>query len=111
MIKSTHKQLSWQKKFAAELDPNLIWWNPTNHDSLRLNKVGAKIAKNTLESYLIKISTQLKPKHLLLLERGMPAPYYIEKHDRLEVFDQTVATMLTLHAGDLDTYLTNLLTY
>jgi hypothetical protein len=41
----------------------------------------------------------------------LSVPYFIPQLTDIIVFDQTVATMLTLHAGDLDTYLSNLSKY
>jgi hypothetical protein len=107
-------QAQWQQQIPglAQFSKELVWFNPTNPNSLRLTKYGlAAIPRNEYKYHTIKLANIIKPGHYLLLERAMPAPYFIKKIDQLYVFDEQVAIMLTLHAGDLETCLTNMLTY
>ena len=107
-------QEHWQQQIPglAQFSKELIWFNPINPKSLRLTKYGlAAIPKKEFKSHTINLVEKIKPGHYLLLERAMPAPYYIKKLDQIYVFDEQTAIMLTLHAGDLQTCLTNMLTY
>jgi hypothetical protein len=107
-------QAHWQQKIPSlgKFSKELVWFNPLNPNSLRLTKYGlAAIPKKEYQSHIINLAEKIRPVHYLLLERAMPAPYYIKKMDQIYVYDEQVAIMLTLHAGDLGTYLTNLLTY
>jgi hypothetical protein len=107
-------QAHWQQQIPAlaQFSKELVWFNPLNSNSLRLTKYGlAAIPRKEYQAHTINLAEKIKPGHYLLLERAMPAPYYIKKMDQIYVYDEQVAIMLTLHAGDLGTYLTNLLTY
>lgn len=107
-------QAHWQQQVPAlaQFSKELIWFNPLNPNSLRLTKYGLKaIPDKEFKYHKISLAEPIKPGHYLLLERAMPAPYYIKKMDQIYVFDEQVAVMLTLHAGDLHTCLTNMLTY
>jgi len=113
MSEDTRSQAYWQDLLFSNL-PGIqrsdVWWNPTNHQSLRLSKLAISLIE---EDQYIKVNLQSKiiPKHFILLERAMPKPYYVKKVDQIYVFDQTIAVMLTLHSGDLDTCLSNLINY
>ena len=107
-------QAQWQQTIPslAQFSKELVWFNPLNPNSLRLTKYGlAAIPRNEYKSHTINLVEKIKPGHYLLLERAMPAPYYIKKMDQIYVFDEQVAIMLTLHAGDLATCLSNMLKY
>ena len=107
-------QAQWQQTIPglAQFSKELVWFNPLNPNSLRLTKYGlAAIPQKEYKSHTIKLAKIIKPGHYLLLERAMSAPYYIKKIDQLYVFDEQVAVMLMLHAGDLETCLTNMLRY
>jgi hypothetical protein len=107
-------QEHWQQQIPglAQFTKELVWFNPTNPRSLRLTKYGlAAIPRKEYKSHTINLAEKIKPSHYLLLERAMPAPYYIKKMDQIYVFDEQVAIMLTLHAGDLQTCLSNMLKY
>ena len=107
-------QAQWQQTIPslAQFSKELIWFNPLNPNSLRLTKYGlAAIPQKEYKSHTIKLDKIIKPGHYLLLERAMSAPYYIKKIDQIYVFDEQVAVMLMLHAGDLETCLTNMLRY
>ena len=107
-------QAQWQQTIPslAQFSKELVWFNPLNPNSLRLTKYGlAAIPQKDYTYHTIKLAKIIKPGHYLLLERAMPAPYFIKKIDQLYVFDEQVAVMLMLHAGDLETCLTNMLQY
>ena len=107
-------QEQWQQQIPslAQFSKELIWWNPLNPNSLRLTKYGLKaIPEDKFKYHTINLAKKILPGHYLLLERAMPAPFYIKKTDQIYVFDEQVAIMLTLHAGDLQTCLSNLLKY
>ena len=107
-------QAQWQETIPSlgQFSKELVWFNPLNPNSLRLTKYGlAAIPKDQYKYHIIMLAKIIKPGHYLLLERAMPAPYYIKKIDQIYVFDEQVAIMLTLHAGDLETCLSNLLKY
>ena len=107
-------QAQWQQTIPAlgQFSKELVWFNPLNPNSLRLTKYGlAAIPRKEYQSHTINLVEKIRPGHYLLLERAMPAPYYIKKMDQIYVFDEQTAIMLTLHAGDLQTCLTNLITY
>ncbi len=91
------------------------WWNNINPFHLRLSLKGVKfVRKQTkIPIYTIDISHPLLSTHLIKLSRMPIGPYYIHQHtegktNRITVLDQEVATMLTLHAGNLGQYLENL---
>ncbi len=112
MSPEKHSQEYWNTiLFPAGVNVLNLWRNPTNPQSLRLTQIGYKLASKEVEQFSIKLNDPIRPKHFVMLERAFTFPYYIPKNDIIVVFDQTVATMLTLHAGDLGTYLVNLLTY
>ena len=107
-------QEHWQQQIPSlgQFSKELIWFNPLNPKSLRLTKYGlAAIPRKEYRYHTINLVEKIKPGHYLLLERAMPAPYYIKKMDQIYVYDEQTAIMLTLHAGDLQTCLTNLITY
>ena len=112
MVLDTRSQAYWQAQLKQlnSLSKTDTWWNPTNHHSLRLTKLAIDRIPKT-DYYTVNLQSKIISKHFILLERGMPGPYYIKKLDQLYVFDQTVAIMLTLHSGDLDTCLSNLINY
>lgn len=108
----THSQKYWNTILFVPVEQQFaVWRNPTNPKSLRLTPLGFKLASKKVTAYPIKLQDKIIPKHMLMLERAVTVPYFIPKLTDIVVFDQTVATMLTLHAGDLDTYLSNLSKY
>jgi len=118
---STHKQHEKQVEVIAlaGYDPARFvgvehqwWYNPINHNSLRLTHVGFKwfTQHGKLKSYEIKLPEDQKilPKHYLQLEKLFEEPYYIKSRASIVVFGERDAVMLQLHAGDLTSYLNNL---
>ena len=115
----THKQLEYQERFIVAagypverfVGVEFQWWfNPTNHNSMRLTKTGYNwTVKHSLWRYHeIKLSHKIGTKHLLQLERLLQEPYYIQDLTHLIVSSDTDAVMLQLHAGNLAQYLDNL---
>lgn len=90
-----------------------FWWNHTNPSHLRLSLKGIKFIKKEtkIPVYIIEIAHPLLSTHLIKLARIDLGPYYLQvkgKGTTIMVLDQEVATMLTLHAGNLGQYLDNL---
>ena len=88
----------------------LLFYNPTNRNSMRLTTNGFNFFKKNLKiiQYEFTLQSMIMPKQLLLLERHILYPYYIQNLSKLIVFDETTAVMLQLHNGNLNTYLDNL---
>jgi hypothetical protein len=121
VTKSTPKpQSAWQQEFiiaAGHTDTDRFtgvefqwWFNPTNHYSLRLTKLGYDWTRkySHVQYYEIKLSHGISSKNLLQLERLLHSPYYIKTLKQLMVYSDTDAIMLQLHGGNLDQYLGNL---
>ena len=119
MNESTHKQRQFQERFIIAAGypverftgVEFTWWfNPTNHNSMRLTKTGyVWTTKHSQWPYHeVKLSHKIGTKHLLQLERLLREPYYIRDLTHLVVSSETDAVMLQLHAGDLAQYLDNL---
>ena len=88
-----------------------LWWrNPTNPASLRLTHIGFKFFTKSLgiPFHQVEITSELKSKHLLQLERLFAEPYYLGNERKIIVFSESDAIMLQLHAGNLGGYLENL---
>ena len=88
----------------------VVFWNPTNHNSMRLTKLGVIHLKNTLkvQAFDFKLTKPISPKVILQLERQLQHPYFIAQLNKIIVFDEVTAIMLQLHGNDLETYLNNL---
>jgi len=87
------------------------WWkNPTDANSLRLSLQGLQLVKAVLklQSYEFQLPDELTNHHLLQLERQFKGMYYLLKRQKIIVFDEEEATMLTLYGNDLKGYLENL---
>lgn len=121
MTKSTHKQKEVQRQIIIDAghDPATLfvgshswWFNPTNHNSLRLTKFGVeciiKVGKKFPTIIDLPDEQKILPKQLLQLERQFTEPYYIKNPTTLWVFGETDAIMLQLHAGNLRNYLNSL---
>jgi hypothetical protein len=91
----------------------VIFHNPVNRTSMRLTKKGYNLLKIHLccTDFVIDISSAIMPRDLLLLERRMLYPYFIQNLRRLIVFDESTACMLYLHHGNLQKYLDDLNTH
>jgi len=87
------------------------WWkNPTDANSLRLSLQGLQLVKAVLklQSYEFALPEELTNHHLLQLERQFKGMYYLLKRQKIIVFDQEEAAMLTLYSNDLPSYLDSL---
>ena len=119
MTKSTRNQSEYTRLFlqAAGMDDqedNIdhwigFWSNNIKSNHLRLSKFGVKflIEKTKIPVHIIELSHPILAKHLIDLTRVNLGPYYIHKDNTLYVLDDQVASMLMLHAGNLDQYLAN----
>ena len=93
---------------TANLHYNL-WNNPKDENSLRLSLQGYTILKkHEIKSYLFELNEPLTNKNLLQLERHFPGMYFLFRAQKITVYDEQEATMLTLMDGNLKTYLENL---
>ena len=87
------------------------WWkNPTDPNSLRLSLQGLQLVKAVLklQSYEFELSEELTNQNLLQLERLFKGMYYLLKRQKIIVFEEEEAMMLTLHGNDLVSYLDNI---
>lgn len=89
------------------------WWNHTDTNHLRLSLLGLKHVKFRTEIpiYNIDIPHPIYSTHLITLARSRIGPYFLhttQKNNKIMLLDKEVATMLTLHAGNLGQYLENL---
>ena len=92
-------------------DMQLRWWkNPTDDTSLRLSLAGLQFVKAVLKltSYDFALAEELSNSHLLKLERQFKGMYYLLKRQKIIVFEEEEALMLTLHGNDLVSYLDNI---
>jgi hypothetical protein len=84
------------------------WWkNPTDANSLRLSLAGLQFVKSNLklQSYDFELPEELTNSQLLQLERQFKSMYYLLKRQKIIVFEESEAMMLTLHSGNLKAYL------
>lgn len=96
---------------ASTTDMQRRWWkNPTDDSSLRLTLAGLQLVKAVLklQSYEFALPEELTNHHLLQLERQFKGMYYLLKRQKIIVFEEEEATMLTLYGNDLKGYLDNL---
>ena len=119
LIKKRYTQRQLTKIFVEQAgiptgntsDMQKRWWtNPTNPNSLRLSLAGLQFVKANLkiESYQFALDAELTNHNLLQLERLFKGMYYLLKRQKIIVFEEEEALMLTLHGNDLKSYLDNL---
>lgn len=87
------------------------WWkNPTDDTSLRLSLAGLQFVKAVLKitSYDFVLPDELTNHNLLQLERQFKSMYYLMKRQKIIVFEEEEAMMLTLHGNNLKGYLDSL---
>jgi len=87
------------------------WWkNPTDDASLRLSLAGLQFVKAVLklQSYEFALAEELTNHNLLQLERQFRGMYYLLKRQKIIVFEEEEALMLTLHGNNLKGYLDSL---
>jgi hypothetical protein len=86
-----------------------LWNNPTDSTSLRLSLQGYNLLKkNEVKSYTFELGEPLTNKNLLQLERHFPGMYFLFRAQKITVYDEQEATMLTLMDSNLKGYLENL---
>jgi len=88
----------------------MLWFrNPTNHDSLRLTRIGFTwfFGKAGFTFHKIELASEVTGRQLIQLERLFTAPYVITQKT-IHVMSEQDAVMLQLHAGNLAQYLDNL---
>jgi len=61
-----------------------------------------------MQSYEFELAEELTNLNLLQLERYLKGPYYLLKRQKIIVFEEEEALMLTLHGNNLKSYLENL---
>jgi hypothetical protein len=89
-------------------DYQRLWWvNPTDPQSLRLSLAGLQFVKANLklQSYEFVLPEELNNHHLLQLERLFPDMYYLLKRQKIILFTESEASMLTLYGNNLAQYL------
>jgi hypothetical protein len=111
-------QQDWTRILIDHVEPGAAWpgvehqwWkNPLNPLSLRLTPVGYRWIKKYTDIvfHAVAVSSDIKYRQLLQLERIFQSPYYLTTTKSLYVHSETDAVMLQLHGGDLATYLNNL---
>lgn len=87
------------------------WWkNPTDPTSIRLSLAGLQFVKANLkiQSYEFALEEELTNQNLLQLERLFKGMYYLLKRQKIIVFEESEALMLTLHGNNLKGYLDSL---
>jgi hypothetical protein len=92
-------------------DHQRLWWmNPTDNQSLRLSLQGLQFVKSQLklQSYDFALPEELTNHNLLQLERLFKGMYYLLKRQKIIVFEEEEALMLTLHSNNLKAYLDTL---
>ena len=96
---------------ANVTDMQRRWWkNPTDDNSLRLSLAGLQVVKAVLKltAYDFALPAELTNQQLLQLERQFKGMYYLLKREKIIVFEEEEAMMLTLHGNDLVSYLDNI---
>jgi hypothetical protein len=117
-IESSHKRFTQNQltKIFAEIIGQpvsqlhyYLWNNPKDSASLRLSLSGYNILKkHDIKSYTFELTEPLNNKNLLQLERHFPGMYFLFRAQKITVYDEQEATMLTLMDGNLKNYLDNL---
>jgi hypothetical protein len=101
----------WQDKFYA-LTPYSVslsswWYNPTNHNSLRLTQKAYLEVRKHVKFYKFELMHDIRPKTFLQLERWFKEPYYVQNLKTIHIVSERDAMMLALHANNLQKYLDN----
>ena len=88
-----------------------IWSNPTDPNSLSLTIEGYTFLAKTLglKHYAYELTEALTNGNILQLERHFPSIYFLfGKRQKILVFEEKEATMLSLYGGNLKQYLDSL---
>ena len=104
-------QTIWQDKFyqltAYAVTPSMWWYNPTNHNSLRLTQKAYLEVRKQINFYKFELSHDIRPKCLVQLERWFKEPYYVQNRKTIHIVSERDSMMLALHANNLQQYLDN----
>jgi hypothetical protein len=102
-------QLSNKKDYSLL---KTLWWNHTDDTSLRLTLKGFEFLNRELhlKTYIFDTKMRLSSKNLIDLEKFFPGVYYLLNNgssgsSKIAIFDEDIASMLTLIDGDLTKYL------
>ena len=89
--------------------PATFWWyNPTNHNSLRLTYEAYSAIKHSVKFYKFQLVQDILPKTFVQLERWFKEPYYVQNRKTIHIVSERDAMMLALHANNLQQYLDDL---
>lgn len=104
-------QGEWQTKFYElspySVSPSSWWYNPTNHNSLRLTQKAYLTIRKHVKFHKFELSDDLKPRTFLQLERWFKEPYYVQNRKTIHIVSERDSMMLALHANNLQQYLDN----
>ena len=114
LIKELIRQLPEEYEISPEVARIEWFFNIKNDGGLRLTKAGYDLLKNVLELetyiYNIQETTTITHELVLLLDRKLQAPFYIEAKNRLPIqiiFFSSEEAMLANLYGDLKKFLDN----
>jgi hypothetical protein len=111
MSRAESPQSIWQDKFYQltpyAVNPSMWWYNPTNHNSLRLTQNAYLEIRDHVKFYKFKLLHEIRPKTFVQLERHFAEPYYVQNHKTLHIVSDRDAMMIGLHANNLQQYLDN----
>lgn len=96
------------EEYRIQSPRTTLFFNPTNHKSLRLTRAGWHVLGKQVKSYKFELPVPILPRTLIQLERYIQHPYYIHTLKMISVFDEQTAVMLALHANNLQKYLDDL---
>lgn len=106
------QQGEWQAKFyelsPLSVSPSSWWFNPTNHDSLRLTQQAYLTIRKFVKFHKFELSHDIRPKCFVQLERYFKEPYYVQNRKTIHIVSERDAMMLALHANNLQQYLNDL---
>jgi hypothetical protein len=104
-------QAEWQAKFYEltpySVSPSSWWYNPTNHNSLRLTQKAYLEVRKHVKFHKFELIHDIKPKTFVQLERWFKEPYYVQNRKTIHIVSERDAMMLALHANNLQQYLDN----
>lgn len=103
-------QSVWQQEFQKynpRTAPSWWWYNPTNHQSLRLTQPAYLSIKQFAKFYKFQLPQEILPKTFVQLERYFSEPYYIQNRKTIHLHSERDSMMLALHANNLQQYLDN----
>ena len=105
-------QAVWQTKFYElspfSVSPSSWWYNPANHNSLRLTQNAFLEVRKHTKFYKFELLHDIRPKCFVQLERFFNEPYYVQNRKTIHIVSSRDAMMLTLHANNLQQYLDDL---